>query len=281
MTKYCSLTFAKSELDTSTTSKTLDDAQILAYVENASQRIDGILQPTAKLKKRPFFAPYMESRSVVIQSHNVNTGQGTLDLHMFLLSLTSILAGAENVTSKVIAYPAGFAPFTKLQITTTDYSWYSLEQSPTVIRQKPNPLTITGIWGWNDDWANAWATGSSLSGNITATQASVNVVTSSPYAVGNLIMVDSEYMEITAIVGNALTVIRGVNGSTKATHSTGAVAYIYQIPEDIQRITARHANALYARRGSFEAQQLTQVGVVQYPQDLLMEMENTLNAYRM
>jgi len=283
MTKYCTLDFAKSELDTSGTSKTLDDAQIVRYIEDTSQRIDGILQPIRRYKKRPFFAPYIESRSVVVYPHNVNTYDGILNLNMFLLSLTSILAGAEDVSSQVIAYPAGFAPYYQLQITTTNYTWYTLEQSPTVSRLHPNPLTITGIWGWHDDWANAWIDTSTLNGNVNSSATTIDVKAGegSLFSVGHMLQIDSEYMEVTGISTDKLTVTRGFNGSTAAAHLDKAVVSVLDIPDDIQRITARHASALYERQGAFEAQQLTQVGVVQYPQDLLMEMENTLNTYRM
>ena len=286
MTKYCTLDFAKSELDTSKTSKTLDDAQIFAYIEATSQRIDGLLQPQRRLKKRPFFAPYIESRSAKIRDWRVNSGDETFDLNMWLLELTTVLAGAQNVTSKIIAIPAGFAPFNQLQINTGNHeTWYTLEDAPTIRRRTPNPLTITGKWGWNDDWANAWIATSTVAaaGIVSPTQTTFDVAAAGGllFSPGHMIKVDTEYMEITGISTDTLTVIRGVNGSTAAIHAAAALVSILDIPDDIQRITARHASALYARRGSFEAQQLTQVGVVQYPQDLLMEMDNTLNTYRM
>lgn len=286
MTKYCTLAFAKSELDTSKTSKTKDDDQILDYIEDTSQRIDGLLQPVRKLKKRPFFAPYIESRSVKIRVHNVNSGDETIDLGMFLLELTTVLAGTQNVTSKVIAIPAGFAPFDQLQINTGDCeTWYTLETSPAIRRRHPNPLTITGIWGWHEDWSNAWIATSKVAaaGITTTTQTTFDVTADQGqlFSPGHMLLVGTEYMEIVSISTDTLTVKRGFNGSTAAIHAGSAVVAILDIPDDIQRITARHASALYARKGSFEAQQLTQVGVVQYPQDLLMEMNNTLNTYRM
>jgi len=286
MTKYCTLAFAKSELDTSKISKTLDDAQIFNYIEATSQRIDGLLQPQRRLKKRPFFAPYIESRSSKIRAHRVNSGDETFDLNMWLLELTTVLAGAQNVSSKIIAIPAGFAPFNQLQINTGNYeTWYTLEDGPVIRRRTPNPLTITGIWGWHEDWANAWiATSTVAAAGIAApAQTTFDVAAGEGvlFSPGHMIQVGTEYMEVSAVSTDTLTVIRGFNGSTAAIHAAAAVVSVLDIPDDIQRITARHASALYERRGSFEAQQLTQVGVVQYPQDLLMEMKNTLNTYRM
>lgn len=283
MTKYCTLAYAKSELDTNATSQTLSDAQVLSYIEIVSQRIDGLLQPNSLYKKRPFFAPYIEARSVPIRAHRVNSGDNTISLYMYLLSLTSVLAGAQDVTSSVAVYPSGFTPYSMLQITSNDYTWYSLEQSPAVARAHANPLTVTGTWGWHGDWANAWVNTSTLAGAMTNAQTTLDVLagTGTSFSPGHMLKIGSEYMEVLSISTDKLTIKRGVNGSTAAVHNIADVVAILDISDDIQRITARHAAALYARRGAFEVQQLTQVGVVQYPQDLLMEMQNTLNIYRM
>ena len=60
-------------------------------------------------------------------------------------------------------------------------------------------------------------------------------------------MIDSEQLYITAISDNTLTVQRGVNGTTAATHSGGAAATRYDYPElvvqaclDIAKLTFRN-----------------------------------------
>jgi hypothetical protein len=285
MTRYCTLGFAKSEKDITGLSKTLEDAQIFTYIAAVSQRIDGMLQPNKKLAQRPFFAPYIESRSLQIRAHKVNTMNMTIDLNMYLLALASVLAGAQDVSSKIIAYPAGFPPFNKLQINVdTCETWYTLETSPTIRRAWPNPLTITGTWGWHADWDNAFvATSIMVTAGINDTVTEFNVTATEGvlFSPGNTILLDSEYMEVTGVSTDTLTVIRAVNGSTKAAHLVNAPVSILSIPDDIQRATARQVSGLYARRGAFSVQTLTQLGLVQYPQDLLLELENTIASYRM
>ena len=284
MTRYCTLGFAKMEKDITGASKTIDDAQLFAYIAAVSQRIDGMLQPNKKLAQRPFFAPYIESRVMQIRSHKVNSLNMTIDLDMYLLALTTVLAGAQDVTSKIIAYIAGFPPFEQLQINVdTCETWYSLETSPTIRRAWPAPLTITGTWGWHADWDNAFvATGTLLAEyNATVTTIVLSAGQGVLFSAGNMILIDNEYLEITAVTTDTLTVIRGVNGSTAAIHLILAPVSILSIPDDIQRATARQVSGLYARRGSFSVQTLTQLGLVQYPQDLLLELENTIASYRM
>ena len=285
MTRYCTLAAVKTEIDVTGTSKTLEDGQLFTFILAVSKRIDALLQPNKKLAQRPFFAPYIESRPLQIRAHKVNTPNMTIDLDMYLLALTSVLAGAQDVTAKIIAYIADFPPFEKLQINTdTCETWYTLETSPTIRRAWPEPLTITGIWGWHDDWDNAFvATSISVAAIVTTTVTTFNVTATEGalFSPGNMILLDSEYMEVTGVTGDTLTVIRGVNGSTAAAHLVNAPVSILSIPEDIQRVTARQASVLKARLGSFSVQQITQLGLVQYPQDLVLELENTIAGYRM
>jgi hypothetical protein len=277
------LDFAKEELDKTGTDNAIQDAQLFKYILAVSKRIDYILQP--RQVKRPFFAPYIESRLMDIRQWKVNTPNMTFDLGMWLLEFTAVLAGAQNVTSKIRGYFPGAPPFDKLQINVdTGETWYTLETSPTIRRRYPEPLTVTGTWGWHDDWANAFVDTSTAAAAIVSTTATTFDVAAGEgvlFSPGHMIKIDTEYMEITSIATDKLTVTRGFNGSTAATHLINAVVSILQIPEDIQRVTSRHADLLYARRGAFEVQTLTQVGIVQYPQDLILELENTVSNYRL
>jgi hypothetical protein len=61
------------------------------------------------------------------------------------------------------------------------------------------------------------------------------------------ILVDAEQMYITAISGNTLTLERGVNGTTAATHSGGAAVSRYDYPAlvvqaclDVSKLTFRN-----------------------------------------
>ena len=281
MTRYCTLDFAKEELKKTGVSKTLQDAQIFVYIEAVSKRIDYLLQP--RNVKRPFFAPYIESRLFDIRPCRVNTPNMTFDMGMWLLDFSTILAGAQDVTTKIRGYYPGSPPFEKLQINVDSCeTWYNLEISPTIRRGYPEPLTVTGTWGWHEDWANAFVATTTIAAaivNTTDTTFDVAAAGGLLLSPGNMILIDSEYMEITDITTDTLTVTRGYNGSTAATHLINVPLSVLQIPEDIQRVTARHADLLYARRGSFEVQTLTQVGIVQYPQDLILELINTVANY--
>jgi len=87
-------------------------------------------------------------------------------------------------------------------------------------------LSILGSWGYTADTVSV--TTSDAITSTTATSASVTSATNLGPA--QTILIDSEQLYITAISGNTLTVERGVNGTTGATHSTVTV-YRYDYPE--------------------------------------------------
>jgi hypothetical protein len=74
---------------------------------------------------------------------------------------------------------------------------------------------------------------STLNGAINSSVTSVVVATGqgSRFAVNNLVIVDSEKMRISAISTDTLTVVRGVEGSTAASHSSGATISNAILPE--------------------------------------------------
>jgi len=48
----------------------------------------------------------------------------------------------------------------------------------------------------------------------------------------------------------------------------------------VRRVTARQAGLLYARRGAYEQQTITDVGVITYPADLLSELRGVLQGFQ-
>ena len=91
-------------------------------------------------------------------------------------------------------------------------------------------LAIAGTWGYSNDTTGALTT----TGAITSTTVvSWGVNDATDLEVATTILVDTEQMYITGISSNTLTVERGVNGTTAATHSAGASVYTYIYPSDV------------------------------------------------
>lgn len=151
-------------------------------------------------------------------------------------------------------------------------------------------ISITGTWGYHHDYANAWKSVDTITEALDASETGITVGDADAsdwrfigdrYSYGTLIRVDDEMMLVLDMNAstNELTVQRGVNGSTAATHLANAAVEVFEVEDTIRRVTARQAALLYARRGSFEAQQVDGFGITTYPQDLLLELRVTLARY--
>jgi len=122
--------------------------------------------------------------------------------------------------------------------------------------------SVTGIWGYHEDWDNAWrdsqdtvqndeeitAAGTSL----TVTDADgVNLVGVIPrFKVDTLLKIGDEYLYVTAknTSTNALTVVRGVNGTTAAAHDADTAIYTYHVQDEINHWVTRLAAWLYRQK---------------------------------
>ena len=119
-------------------------------------------------------------------------------------------------------------------------------------------VTVTGVWGWHDDWSNAWIdSGDTVQDAPLTVSATTLTVTNadgldtdgrSPrFQVGHLLRVDDEYLHVRAIdtTTNTLTVTRGVNGTTAATHVAGTPISVYRPAADVESLVLRWAGWLY------------------------------------
>jgi hypothetical protein len=280
---YATLADAKAELKAT---GTVDDSKILRNLRNISARVDRLKQ-----SRRPFFLPYVESRLVRVDRDHINSYDSLLTFPDPLLSLASVdVAGtALTVGTTVEAWPTLDSPFHQLRIIGFDSVWYSYYTDD----GEPPMATITGVWGFHRDYANAWLSVDTVknAAGITAAATSITVADvdgtdgygfSPRLSAGAFIKVGSEFMQVTATdtAANAITVIRGVHGSTAAAHALDDAIYVFQVEDDIRRVVARQAAFMYARAGAFESTTVTDMGgTVNFPSDLLAELRATVGGY--
>lgn len=116
----------------------------------------------------------------------------------------------------------------------------------------PRGIQITGVWGHGDgESATPFSAGGTLGAAIVTTSAtSVTMTAGHTVAVGHTIRADSEQMYVTAVATNTLTVVRGVNGTTAATHLINAPVSIYQYPPNITQACLVTAMAAWKAKDS-------------------------------
>lgn len=284
MTDYCTLDYARVELKSS--SNSTDDAKLRQFIKQVSARIDRQMGS----KRRPYFAPYTEQRQYHIDNKRIDSLNNVFWLWDYILSFSAVERAGEDITSSVELYDPDNDVKSALRITNWGTDWYTYSTSSSDM--PPAFVKVTGVWGWNTDYTNAYDTVDAVQGvggiNATTTSITVSDVDGvdldgfiprlSP---GNLIRIGSELMDVTATntTTNIMTVRRGVNGTTAVIHAQGASIEVYRVDETIQRITARQAALLYARRGAFQIETIDDVGTISYPQDLLTELKATLTEF--
>lgn len=272
MSYYCTLAQAKREVKTTLT--TADDA-LFAYIKYASRRVDAYM---SQYRRRPFFEPYDEQRDYRVEHKRVSSEDNTFYMHDDCLALNAVSVAGTVVTSQVVQYPPIDTPFQHLRLTSYSNSWYRY----TTGDGAPSRVTVTGTWGYNSDYANAWLTTGALSAGIDDTVTSIVVGTGEGalFSPGQLLQIDLEYLRVTGVSTDTLTVLRGVNGSVASSHLASANVNVWQVEPDVQQVVARQSALLLSRQGAFDSATIDALGVTQYPSDLLVALRAVITGYQ-
>lgn len=147
-------------------------------------------------------------------------------------------------------------------LATTDYLLYPLNKYPKTYIEisndsdygsfgggVKNSVKITGLWGYGDGIsATPYIADTTIAEDLTAGEADITVTAATNLSAGQTILIGSEQYFIYSISSTALTTEPGVNGTTEATHSSGATINIYQYPLDIWQTCLKLAAAVYDTR---------------------------------
>uniref|UniRef100_A0A6M3IVX2 Putative head-tail connector n=2 Tax=viral metagenome TaxID=1070528 RepID=A0A6M3IVX2_9ZZZZ len=110
-------------------------------------------------------------------------------------------------------------------------------------------VQIIGLWGYGDGIsATPYIADTTIAEDLTAGESAIDVTAVTNLSAGQVILIGSEQYYIYSIATLTLTVEPGVNGTTQATHSSGATIYIYQYPSDIRQACIDLSVATYQNR---------------------------------
>ena len=108
-------------------------------------------------------------------------------------------------------------------------------------------VQVAGQWGWWRHLKRATETADAIADATTTT---VTVSSRTDVEAGHTLLIDSEQIYVQSYATNTLTVVRGVNGTTAASHSGGAAIDIYEYPSPIVEATIIQTSRLWARKDS-------------------------------
>jgi hypothetical protein len=202
-----------------------------------SRWIDGVINRVAY--------PYIETRYF--------SSDGGLDLWVDdLIEVSSIAQSddnGENYTAMTADDyilmtgndPNGRGSYNRIDIDVTSADFGSWSRGQKAIR-------IIGEWGYTTERALRWQdTGDDLAAAIASTTATTFTVADSDgldtygnsprFSKGQIIKIDTEIMQVVGVddTTNTITVVRGTNGSTAATHLISADIYKWAVPMDIKQ----------------------------------------------
>ena len=153
--------------------------------------------------------------STIKTSATVNDGSGT-DQNGFIINATGISAfdadGVQNVK---------ISPLTGRLASGPNEDKVIIYKGGLAILEDTNDLTIDSVFLMGSSSKNR-ATGATLAEDLDNSEEDIDVSNGALFGLGNVIVIDSEHMRVIAINSNTLTVSRGVQGTTPATHSNGA-----------------------------------------------------------
>jgi hypothetical protein len=209
-------------------------------------RLIGALQASAVLLERETARQFCPYRAVL--AHPVNRRHtGYLLLRDDLLALNTVTDGDGSAIplNDVDLLPYGDSPYTLLEL---KYGRRFVISD--------TPPQIDAIWGWHPRYGEAWRDSADTVQNnplsasaitLTATNAAgADSAAQSPRLhVGHLLRIDSEYLRVLAINGNTLTVLRGVNGTTAASHTQNTPIYTFQPDPSAVAVALRYATWFY------------------------------------
>ena len=108
-------------------------------------------------------------------------------------------------------------------------------------------VQIAGQWGW---WLHLRRAIETANAVANATTTSVTVSGLADVEAGHTLLIDSEQMYVQSYAASTLTVVRGVNGTTAASHGVDTAIDIYEYPGPIVEATIIQATRLWRRKDS-------------------------------
>lgn len=153
---------------------------------------------------------------------------------------------------------------------------------------------VTGIWGYHNDWANAWRnSGDTVKTNITASATSVTVTDvdgtdaeghDPRFAEGQLLRIGTEYLHLQRknATTDTLTIGRAANGSTAAAHTALDVIYVYQPMAEVKQAARRLAAWLFRIKDSqvFSTIAFPEMGTIEIPEGLPADVVKLIPTFR-
>lgn len=220
-----------------------DDTQIMRHIERASRWIDQYCGRNfySTLDTRHFQARFNDSIFIddLVSITSLATDQNGDEVFETVWDSTDY--DLEPYNARLISPPK---PYTSIRVSPLSKQYFPrlMSWSGYIGRS----VEIAGKWGYSDYVVQLSTVGT---GGITSGATSLPVASAASFEVGNLLLVGTEQMACDAVslTANALTVRRGLNGTTAAAHVLGDAVSAYDFG-DVSEACGLLAQRYYLRR---------------------------------
>ncbi len=225
---YVSLTGLKNRLGDAATT---DDALYREQIEAASEHIDRSCDRT--------FRVYLATEYLTARVG------GHIHLPTDLLAVTTLKTDDDGDRVYEDTWAATDYDLDPAQAASKRRPYWRISATPDGDYQFPvgvaRGVEIVGRWGFWQDLGSRGTLGAAITDT---TGTSVTMTAGHGVEALETLLIDSEQIYVTAVSTNTLTVERGVNGTTAATHSNGATVQRYRYPAPIVQATGIVAEQL-------------------------------------
>jgi len=217
-----------------------DDLVLEQLLKSASETVEN------ETSRR--YNPFVETRYFDVPAWN-NPDPRELKLDADLLEVITLTNGDGTVipsTEYILRQSdmRGVTPYSNIRLKSTSTFWWSPDSSGEI----HSVISLIGIWGYHNRYGQAWQLATTAAEGMDATETGFDVTSGAGFAVGNLIRFDNELGYVSSIATNTLTITRGENGSTAATHLTGINVYIWQPMISVKNLVCELASVERANR---------------------------------
>jgi hypothetical protein len=219
-----------------------DDKRLRQYINEASRLIDGHFERKFYPLQQTRYYNYQKAYSLLVDGD--------------LLAVSALSAGGTAISpSDYWLYPLNTYPKWQIQIDKSKSTIFNYSGT------HQRAVSVTGTWGWHNDWDYAWADSldtvqdnplSDSATTITVSEIEGDDVDgySPRFSPGQLLEIEDEYVAVTGASQSAetLTVRRGVNGTTAASHAQNTTISVYRPPGVVVLAAKRTAKMIYEMR---------------------------------
>lgn len=252
-----------------------EDPRRRSVLESASRQIDAFVRRTFRTYLATLYFTAQGPRSLLLDEEQLGLG---------LLSVTTLKTDGDQDRTYGTTWAVTDYDLEPFNAPTQERPYWEVTKAPQGNNNFPRVVRgveIVGKWGFNEELVRS---PSLVDGSLDSSQVTFEVDDGEDFEELQTVLIDSEQMYISQIdKSTTLTVERGVNGTTAASHLDDAVIDIYRYPSDLAEATLMHASRLWTRRAGGFSNEIgyTDSGVVRPWVGMDLDVQEKLQDYRL